>query len=342
MFGALADKIEKNYIPITGSFELTFRCNLSCRFCYQYREDNNELTLDEIKRILDELASLGCLFLSFTGGEPLLRKDFWDIAEYAKKRRFALTLQTNGTLITAECVKRIKKLNFFDLHISLLGASAETHDWFTRSPGSFDKAMRAIESLRAHDIRVMLKTTVTKQNFPELKRIDRIAKQFGCKQVMSPIVTAKSDGDKSSCGFRIDDDQMKDFYLTAFKKAPRQKKDYKSHAGEGMMNCRSGRTGFCINPVGEICPCVGFPVSVGSLRELSFKQIWGTSSFLKDIRETNLDALSVCSKCDLLPICMRCKGMACIEEGSILEPSKEACRIANIVKEVIEDEKEKV
>ncbi len=71
MFGALAEKIEKNYIPITGSFELTWKCNLKCRFCYQCSDSKDELSLAEIKKILDELAGLGCLFLSFTGGEPL-------------------------------------------------------------------------------------------------------------------------------------------------------------------------------------------------------------------------------------------------------------------------------
>jgi radical SAM protein with 4Fe4S-binding SPASM domain len=335
MFGTLADKIEKNYIPVTGSIELTWRCNLSCRFCYQYQDSPDELTFNEMKGILDELASLGCLFLSFTGGEPLLHKDFWDIAEYAGAKQFALTLQSNGTLINQDYAKKIKELNFFDVHISLLGAKRQTHDWLTQSAGSFDKVINSLELLRRQNIRVMLKTTAVKQNFPELSQIQRIARQFGCKQVVSPIVSAKGNADKGPLEFRMDDSQMRDFYTAVFKKASRYKDDYQSHAGEGMVNCRCGRTGFCINPRGEVYPCVGLPVSVGSLKEESFKDIWDHSGFIKSIRQAGIDDLPVCSRCDLLSICMRCKGMAYMEDNSILAPSQEACRIAHIVKEVM-------
>ncbi|MFC1658657.1 radical SAM protein [Candidatus Omnitrophota bacterium] len=335
MFGALADKIEKNYIPITGSIELTWRCNLSCRFCYQYQDSFEELTLDETKVILDELAYLGCLFLSFTGGEPLLHKDFWDIAKYAATKQFALTLQSNGTLINQDHAQRIKELNFFDVHISLLGAKRETHDWLTQSAGSFDKVINSLELLRRQKIKVMLKTTVVKHNFSELKEIGKIAKRFGCKQVVSPIISTKANADKGPLEFRMDDSQIKDFYIAAFKKARKYKDDYKSHAGEGMVNCRCGRTGFCINPRGEIYPCVGLPVSAGSLREESFKKIWDNSAFIRSIRQAGTDDLPLCSQCALLSLCMRCKGMAYMEDGSILAPSQEACRIAHIVKEVM-------
>ena len=342
MFGTLAEKIEAKNIPVSCSFELTWQCNLDCRFCYQYRKDANELNLDEIKGILSELASLGCLFLSFTGGEPLLRRDFWEIAQYAKSRNFALTLQTNGTLITQDFAVRIKQLNFFEVHISLLGAKAQTHDWLTQRTGSFDKAIKAIELLRAQDVRVNLKTTVVKQNFSELEDIDRIAARFRCQQVKVPVVSARNSGDKAPCDYRIDDFQMKNFYSDIFKRNPKQRKDYESYAGEEMVTCRAARTGFSISPVGEIYPCVGLPVPVGSLRQNSFSQIWNTSDFIRQIREVKLDDLAQCSKCDLLPICMRCMGMAYIEDGGILAPSKEACRIANIVKEVMKGEEEKV
>ena len=342
MIGRLAEKLWAKRIPVGCSFELTWRCNLNCRFCYQYRNDDNELKLNEIKRILDELADSGCLFLSLTGGEPLLRRDFWDIAEYAKKRHFALTLQTNGTLINKDSLKRIKKLNFFEVHITLLGAKAQTHDWFTQSSGSFDKVIKAIELLRTDNIKVMLKITLMKQNFSELEGMNRIARRFGCRQFKSSVVTPRSNGDKAPYAFRMNDRQMKNFYSELFKKNPREKKLYESYAGDPMLNCGAGFIGLAINPVGEVYPCVALPVSVGSLRKNSLSQIWNTSDYLKKIRETKLDDLTICSKCRLLSICMRCKGMAYLEAGSIVAPSKEFCRITNIIKEVMDDEKEKV
>lgn len=340
MENSLLDKIEKKYIPVSGGFELTWECNLNCRFCYQARKSGKELSAYEIKKILGEIAGLGCLFLSFTGGEPLLREDFWEIAEYAGAKHFALTLQTNGTLINGKFAKRIRKLNFLDVHISLLGGKAKTHDWFTRQDGSFDKVMESISILTGQKVRVVLKATLMKQNFSELSGINKIAEKFGCKVITSTCVSAKNNGDKSPFSFRMDDSQVKDFYKSIFNKSPEAKRKYMPNSREGTANCACGRTGFCINPIGEVYPCVGLPVPLGNLQNNNFKEIWNKGGMLQKLREPGISSLPACSKCELLNKCVRCKGMAYIEDGSIFSRSKEACRITNIVEEVVKNGKE--
>lgn len=339
MENSLLEKIENKYIPVSGGIELTWKCNLKCRFCYQGRKNGKELETYEIKKILDEIAGMGCLFLSLTGGEPLLRGDFWEIAEYAKAKRFALTLQTNGTLVNDKFAKKISKLNFLDIHISLLGGTADTHDWFTNQTGSFDKVISAVKLLRRQNARVVLKTTLMKTNYSELGVINKIAEKHRCKLIVSTSVSAKNNGDKGPFSFRMDDSQIKDFYRSFLNRSSKAKKEYMSHSGEGTVNCSCGRTGFCINPIGDIYPCVGLPFSLGNLRKSNFKEIWNKGEMLQSIRDTGINSLPVCSKCELFSVCMRCKGMAYVEDGSITGISKEACRITNIIEEVIKNEK---
>ena len=271
-----------------------------------------------------------------------MRKDFWDIAAHAHKRHFSLTLQTNGTLVDDEAIKKLKEHNFFDVHVSLLWATPKTHDALMQSNGAFDKVIGAIKLLRKNNIAVMVKTTLTKQNFSEMKDILKISKRFKCQQVMSPVLNPKNDGSLSPYDFSVREKQLKEYYAYLFSLEPKDKKKYLSAAGEGMMNCRAGRTGFSINPKGDVCPCVGLPVSAGNIRTKSFKEIWDNSSFIDRMRTTGLKDLPACSKCEFLEHCMRCKGIVYLEEGNLTGVSKSACQNATIVKEVMEHEEAKV
>jgi len=130
-------------IPITGSFELTFRCNLSCAHCYCNLPPNDqdtiekELSTEEVFNILDQIAEAGCLWLLITGGEPLLRPDFFEVYTYAKKKGFIITLFTNGTLITPEIADYLVQWPPFKVEITLYGVTSETHESVTGIPGSF-------------------------------------------------------------------------------------------------------------------------------------------------------------------------------------------------------------
>ena len=207
--------VEKN-IPISASFELTYSCNINCNICYQFLPDRNELTTLEVKNILDQLADAGCLYLSFTGGEPLLRKDLWEIAEYAKEKTFALTLQTNGTLLGLHEADRIKKLNFFEVHISVLGADDSTHDRITRTKGSFRKAINAAELLIERGITVVFKTTVMKENFAEYKDIWKLGKELGARPYFSPVIYPKTDKNKGPLEHRLSDEDLKELADSGF------------------------------------------------------------------------------------------------------------------------------
>jgi MoaA/NifB/PqqE/SkfB family radical SAM enzyme len=140
-------------IPITGSFELTFRCNLRCVHCYCNLPPNDqdaiekELTTEEVFDIFDQIAEAGCLWLLITGGEPLLRKDFLEIYTYAKKKGFIITLFTNGTLITEEIADYLKEWPPNKVEITLYGVTSETYERVTGISGSFKRCKRGIKDM---------------------------------------------------------------------------------------------------------------------------------------------------------------------------------------------------
>ena len=330
----LKTKIWQKHIPVAMSFELTWRCNLRCIHCYQYAPCKDELTLQEIKRILDELAEAGSFFLTFTGGEPLMREDFFDIANYARKKNFAIILLTNGTLIDKDIAGRIKELGTLQVCISILGSCAKTHDSITTVPGSFEKAINAIKLLSQLGTRVFLNTMVLEQNFKEQVEIKKLAKELGVEQTLDSVVTLKNDGSKKPVKCRLSDKNLRNYFSWLNKEDSERFEAYKWGLGEPL--CGASIVGCAINPKGEVLPCTGFPKIVGSLKETSFKEIWDNSEFLKKLRSLNVSDLKECSQCELQTYCFRCPAVAWLEDGDVCGPSQEACRQAKKLKEVME------
>lgn len=335
--------VQDKFIPLSASFELTWNCNLRCLHCYQFpphHRKKEELSYNEIKNILDQLAEHKTLFLALTGGEPLLRKDFWKIATYAKKKAFAISLQTNGTLINSEVAKKMRDTGFLQVHVSFLGASSATHDRITGAAGSFKAVLKAIDCLKSNGITVVLKTSLIKENFKELINMIEIAKQLNIKHVVSPIIFPKNDGGTDPIRLRLTNKQIHSFYSQIFNSQHPAKRELSDE--KPFLLCAFGICECNINPVGEVYPCVSMPVSVGSLREKSFSEIWRLSPLLKQIRKLNHSELKGCLNCNYASFCFRCPGLSFLEDGSITAPSREACREAMLLKEVILDEKAKV
>ncbi len=128
-------RLKQEFVPLTVLWEVTHKCNLDCIMCYNVPLGQSELTTSECFNVLDQLAASGTLYLTFTGGEILSRRDFFEIAQYARSLGFALSLKTNGTLITPDKADQIASLDPLRVDISLLGATDETFDVIARKQG---------------------------------------------------------------------------------------------------------------------------------------------------------------------------------------------------------------
>ena len=154
-------------------WNVTNRCNLSCSHCYINAGSSarGELSLSEAKALVDDLAEMGIPLLMFSGGEPLAREDFWELAAYVKSRGLKTALSSNGTLITRKVAEKIKAVGIEYVGVSLDGASGKTHDAIRGQPGSFDKAVEGLKNCAEVGLKCGVRVTATKDNYFEIPRL---------------------------------------------------------------------------------------------------------------------------------------------------------------------------
>jgi len=172
--------------PFLVVWNYTNACNLRCVHCYQ-RADRplpDELSTQERMAIIDELSEAGVVSIAFSGGEPLMRKDFLEIAKYAADRDMYVSLATNGTLITDEVAHRLKESQVRYVEVSLDGAEPQTHDAFRGIPNAFEMTMRGIGNLVHNGIFTCIATTATRHTLHEIPKIIELSKRLGVRRLL--------------------------------------------------------------------------------------------------------------------------------------------------------------
>jgi radical SAM protein with 4Fe4S-binding SPASM domain len=322
----------KNEIPLLCAFELTSSCNLNCVHCYlSGRNSDDCLSTYQVKRVLEQLAKAGTLYLVFTGGEIFLRKDIFELCSYARKLKFDLRLFTNATLIDEATVNRLSHLDLSGIEISLYGRK-NTHDAITRSKGSFDKTITAIKLLKAHKIPVSIKCPVIKQNFKDMGWLKTFAKKLDIKFRLDPTISAKDNNDKSALKHRLNTKDLEHLIATMSPKLHKTKDPLEIF--DERFLCSAGKNMIGIGFDGTLFPCLGWKFGLGDIVSKSFDCIWKGEE-IKRIRSLELKDIRKCSSCEIRCFCQRCPGMAMTEEGNFNLPSKIACKIANISKNLI-------
>jgi len=174
------------YTAYSVSWNLTQRCNLECAHCYMSAfagaDTRGELTTDECRRVIDEIALVNPnVFLILTGGEPLLRKDIWEIAAYASEKEFTVVLGTNGVLLREKEAKLMRQHGVLGASISLDSTDPKKHDAFRHLPQAWDGAVRATRVLREEGLDFSLHMSVTDWNVEEIPAMIDLAKELGAK-----------------------------------------------------------------------------------------------------------------------------------------------------------------
>jgi MoaA/NifB/PqqE/SkfB family radical SAM enzyme len=202
-------KMEKDRIPVSGTIDLTQKCNLNCLHCYhEYNVKDlksriNELDTVEWISIIDEIAEAGCLYLLITGGEPLLRKDFNEIYTHIKMRGIIVTVFTNGTLITDEILNLFTDLPPYDLEISIYGATAEIYERITGIPGSFGMFKEGIKKLIDHKVKFSMKTMLMTHNLHEYSAMKGMADMYDVDFRFDAAIFPRLNGDMAPVNLRI-------------------------------------------------------------------------------------------------------------------------------------------
>jgi radical SAM protein with 4Fe4S-binding SPASM domain len=331
-------KINTQRIPVEGSMELTFRCNLRCVHCYcnlpPHDEDaiQQELRTDEVLNILDQVAEAGCLWLLFTGGEPLLRKDFNEIYTYAKKKGFIITLFTNGTRVTPEIADFLKAWPPHSVEITLYGATQETYEEITRVPRSYKRCLRGIDLLLEKGIPLSLKTMAMTLNEGELAHMKAFAEERGLKFRFDPMLNPRLDGTKGPCEFRLPPEKVIQLDLEYEERSNEWrefcKKFIAPFSSEYLFNCGAGISTYHIDPYGKMSACQMARFRSHDLRKAAFTEVWEdhTPTTLKLKPQGDYP----CGRCELISLCGQCPGWAWLEKNDLEKPVEYLCRIAHL------------
>jgi radical SAM protein with 4Fe4S-binding SPASM domain len=329
------------YRPVVF-WNLTDRCNLSCTHCYSKsgpgRTTEGELTTAEAFGVIDDLADMGVPLILFTGGEPLMRADIWELAAHARNRGLKMALSTNGTLITPDIARRIKESGIEYAGISLDGANAETHDRFRNFPGAFDQTIRAFSACNEAGLRCGVRVTLTKENCHELEALVDLALSLGASRFCLYWLVPTGRGNESYARLQLDRAGVVEALDVLYRKAKEtdpaamefltvdapqdcihllasMEKDGSEDLADARElleslqgGCSAGTRVANIDTRGNVYPCQ-FARSpeflVGNIRALPFSRIWsdGENPVLARFREKDARFGGKCGICTYRDLC---------------------------------------
>ncbi len=330
-------------VPISGSIEVTQRCNHKCIHCYNNlaagdaNAKGRELSLAEHYRILDELTEAGCLWLLFTGGEIFLRHDFLDIYAYAKRKGLLITLFTNGTLINAEIADCLTQHPPFSIEITIYGHTRETYESITTIPGSYDRCINGIELLTDRELPLKLKTMALTRNKLEIEALKRFVEEdLGLEFKFDAMINPRRDCSQTPLDVRLTPAEVVKLDL----KYPERVAEWKcfaarlSHAAvdldraKNLYACGAGQNSFAVDPYGRLNLCVLSATDSYDLRQGCFKEGWG--KHLAAVRRKKASQITKCTTCRLKSMCGICPANSVLECMDAEEPVDFLCQVAHL------------
>jgi radical SAM protein with 4Fe4S-binding SPASM domain len=335
-FRDLFRRAEAARVPLSGSLELTRRCNLRCVHCYlgpQARvcaDPRREMTTAQVVGIIDQIVAAGCLDLLITGGEPLLRRDFPEVYRHAKLAGLRVTVFTNGTLVTDRLVDLFRDLPPQIVEISLYGATPETYERITGVAGSYRRCLAGIERLRDAGIRLGLKTMLMTLNQHEFEAIEAMALAYGARFRFDPVLNACLDGGREPLELRVPPDKA--IHLE-FASAERRQAwlDFRDRhldlaPSDLLVRCSAAETGFYVDVFGNLQPCLVLPWLSYGLLMGTFREGWARMARVREIRA---ERGSRCNACQRRPYCGYCPGLLALENGDRELPSPYLCALGS-------------
>ncbi len=281
--------------PICLTWEITYGCNLRCVHCLSSsgRRRPDELTTAEAKRLIDEWAGMKVFYINVGGGEPMSRRDFFELMDYTLDRGIGVKFSTNGTLIDRAAADWIASRDYLDVQISLDGARAETNDP-VRGEGSFARARRAMDHLAARGFAFKINSTVTRHNVAEIDDLYALARGHGAELRLTRLRPTGRGGDvwhdlrpTHAQNRRLYDWLLAHrdvltgdsfFHLSAY-----------GEAVDGLNMCGAGRIVCCVDPVGDVyaCPFLLAPeFAAGNVRQPEgFAGIWRQAALFNHLRD---------------------------------------------------------
>ena len=293
--------------PALGTFFVTYRCNAACVFCdlpRKAKQFGREFDTAGMMKILDQFAEIGTSGIGFTGGEPLVREDIFELLAHSKKLGMHSHLNTNGLALDERCIDRLFEIGIESINISLDGAVPRTHDRARRSPGLYDTIMKAIRLIKAKgkdwDLELALVAVINQDNIDEIRELVELAERTGVDSIGFMPVHPYFEKDKEAVllqekfyaripavlDYLLEKKKNSDIidnsekYIKLFEPALQGK--------ESPLTCTAGYSAIGVDCYGNVYPCmpwveVGRPVA--NINGSSLKEIWDSESYAKTRKE---------------------------------------------------------
>ncbi|PLX93974.1 MAG: GeoRSP system radical SAM/SPASM protein [Desulfuromonas sp.] len=317
--------------PLTINWTLSFRCNFVCSHCYSRDEVCEELSTADHCRIVDVLAEKKVPFVNFGGGEPLIRSDLYEIARYATKKGLNVSMNSNGWLLDAEAAKSLMESGFRSVGISIDSAEAALHDDFRDQPGSFERAVAALDHLQAAGVKTTMSSVISRINYRHFRELLELARTHGVKQVYLHNFKCSGRGFRNRQELDLSPEEWKAFYLEALK-VKNETEDiaisfddpviaslpgYEENPLVKGSSC--GKLSLHLRPNGDLTPCGFIPLVVGNILTDDFDTLWYDSPILQKMRHK--EAKGKCNGCGAFEQCLGgCTARAFATTGDFCEP----------------------
>jgi len=324
------------------AINLTKRCNLACAHCYMDAETlkhggENELTTDEVRGLLDDIAGRSTeTMVVLTGGEPLMRGDLENMVIHGTGRGLAMVVGTNGVALTDKRVQSLKAAGAMGAGISVDSLDPEKHDAFRGLPGAWEKTMQGIEACKRHDLSFQIHFSVTESNAGEVSAMIDFARATGARVLNVFFLVCTGRGESMSDISPITyervlnqlvaaQEQSKDMLIRA-RCAPHYKRiAYQRNPGSTLTRAAGYEGGGClagihycrITPEGGVTACPYIPEEEGSIRDTKFWDIWNQSPTFQSLRNPKLQGK--CGSCEFQKLCGGCRARPLAMGGSMMD-----------------------
>ncbi len=327
------------------AWEVTRECNLTCVHCrsnaclgaYKHLDFSTEQGF----RVIDSIADYAKPVLVLSGGEPLLRRDVFELARYGHQKGLRMALASNGTYITEEICQRIIDANIKIVSLSIDGADAETHDQFRQQSGAFDSTVEAARLLKEFHIPFIINSSFTKDNVHHIPEAYRLAKKLGAMAWYMFMVVPTGRGENiindlldteaynGMLEWHYDMESAEDemlvrptcaphYYRIRFEKnkaiGAKVKSRSLSFSTGGGKGCIAGQSIMTIDVEGNVQPCSYLPLKAGNLFQQSLKEIWEESELFNNLRDYKAYE-GKCGKCEFIKVCGGCRARAYYMNG---------------------------
>ena len=310
------------------SWNTTNACNMYCAHCYRDAgcKAEEELSTEEAKRLLEQIARAGFKIMIFSGGEPLTRPDILELVRHAASLHLIPVFGTNGTLITEQTARDLKEAGAKGMGISLDSLDREKHDRFRSFPGAWEGAVRGMENCRKAGLPFQIHTTVMEWNRGELEAMTDFAVEMGAKAhhffFLVPTGRAETMEEESLRAEAYEevltrimrkqqevDIELKPTCAPQFIRIADQL-GYKTRFRRG---CLAGLSYCIISPRGKVQPCAYLNMELGDVRETPFDEIWRNNEVLQRLR--TLEYSGGCGTCSYRGGCGGCRARAAYYHG---------------------------